>query len=397
MIGGVVIYTASGVLQPAERNAQPDLSSEYSTGLKQAGTDFRASLSKSLSTTKSSNPQAVLDTAARSFLDGWGVRAQSNQAFDIDEFRSGLSALGKYDKSTADAIRDFLLLTDPFDDRLVELRRALIEYALEHEQAEWEEFAFKLLRDGTNVYEISVLGRFLEAQQPGVYTEFVRQLAEDHLLLLSHSDPLPGDFFQLLGEVGDETTALLLEDVPIQFNVYATVSSALLQDGSGIVLLQQIARPTVSHQTTFMGRVALELLAQQAAAQPEAASALIDLAADESIPGDLWAQLADYVSGKSYITLTDPHGLSSGNTTIYRQEGNQILYRAQRTRLIEGLDAVERRLLLLEALRQLAPDSRANVFTVAGEWLTVNWVEPVIASAPTQSSQHGFGQSVTGD
>jgi hypothetical protein len=96
---------------------------------------------------------------------------------------------------------------------------------------------------------------------------------------------------------------------------------------------------------------------------------LVDLARQNLIPDDMWAQLVSLVSGKLQFTLTPPAYGTAATHTIYRPEGNQVLYFASGDTRSGGLDEAQQRLALLGTLQAFAPPHARRHFTSAGQHL----------------------------
>jgi hypothetical protein len=235
------------------------------------------------------------------------------------------------------------------------LRRVLIDLLLRFDGAEVEHFALELLNSHPTPSEIWQLGRYLEQKQPGKYTDSVRLIAEEAFL---HSDPateIPGGFFQLLGETGNGETAYLLSDVPIHQDAYANFALAAIPDGSGIPMLEQEALLQGSGQPSTRSRLIIELLASQAFRNPEAGDVLIEMAERGLIPADTWPHVMAIVSGSLMLTLEPPAQGQLETHTIFRSEGNQVIYRVVRPLVDEPPDIADQRHQLLDSLQALAP------------------------------------------
>ena len=121
-------------------------------------------------------------------------------------------------------------------------------------------------------------------------------------------------------------------------------------------MLEQDARAFEAGQDTLQGRLALQLLAQQAPQQPEAAAALIELAEQGVIPNGLWPYVLDIVAGSWEITVSEPPSDDLiGSHTYYHAEGNQVIYRVARHEDDIGEGREEQRLHLLDRLQPFAP------------------------------------------
>ena len=232
---------------------------------------------------------------------------------------------------------------------------ALIDLLLAFDLPEIEQIAVKVLMAEPPAQAVCRLADFLESAHPGRYAQEIRLAAESALLRSDDDTPLPGPLFQYLGLTGDVSTTLLLAQMPLHRDAYASVALALIPDGSGLAYIERDARLFEDGRDTVQGRLALELLAQQAHRFPEAADVLLDLAGRGLIPDDVWPHLFELVAGKWVLTLSEPDYGRMGTHMIYRPQGNQVIYRVARPE--EPMDSpdYDRRRELLDSLRRLAP------------------------------------------
>jgi len=121
-------------------------------------------------------------------------------------------------------------------------------------------------------------------------------------------------------------------------------------------LLVRDARLFEQGQPTAQGKLAIELLAQRAYLNADAAEALIDLAAQNLIPADIWPNVLAAIAGKQSITLIRPSEGLRAVQTVLGTEANQVLYRVANTNPPnEANDFEEFRLAMLEELLRFAP------------------------------------------
>ena len=254
-------------------------------------------------------------------------------------------------------IRDFLLESKDSAYVALELRQALLDVLLSIESPQVEEAALHLLASGPAARELVQLGVYLEWAEPGKYTDSIRFSAEQALINADSERVLPGEFFQLLGEIGTEETALILAAMPWHHGAYARIALANLPDGGGLAPLEREVRDLAAGGPyTMQARLSIELLAQMAPGNPEAAATLIDLAEQGAIPNDEWPHVLDILAGIWELTLLEPPpGQLVDSHTFFGQQGNQVIYRAAvpAYRVNDGLHA--QRLFLLNRLQPLAP------------------------------------------
>ncbi len=255
-------------------------------------------------------------------------------------------------------IRDFLLDGDHFVDAPPKLRQALLSVLLSLGVPEVDDVALQLLASGPAAPEVLQLALYLEGVQPGKYSDSIRLAAEQTLIDTDPTSVLPPEFFTLLGEMGNQETAMLLAGTPLHDEAYASFALASIPDGSGLLRLEQDARLFEAGRDTLQGRLAIQLLAQKAPGSPRAAAALIELAEKGVIPNDVWPYLLDIVAGNWELTLLEPPSSQLvGSHTFFSPEGNQVIYRAtlQPAQADDGLQS--QRLYLLDRLQELAPSS----------------------------------------
>lgn len=285
--------------------------------------------------------------------------ARDGGRIDGEQATRLLQALRLQGASALVPIRDYLLDTDNLDSAPSGLRQALLELLLSQRAPEVEDIALELLESQPPAAEVGLLGRYLERVQPGKHTALILSAAEQ---ALADADPgvlLPPDFFLLLGEIGDEQTAMLLAGAPPHREIYAGFALAMIPDGTGLTLLDSSARQFLEGLDTVQGRLAIQLLAQQAPARPQAAADLLRLAEAGAIPSDLWPYVLDIVAGNWELSL-DPDGEVIGSHTYNRPEGAQVIYRVVRIPedADEGLQG--ERLYLLDRLEPFAPAELAT-------------------------------------
>lgn len=232
----------------------------------------------------------------------------------------------------------------------------LLQVLLSIDLPETEVIALDWMMSDPSPRAVAALSFYLGKRAPGVHDAVIRGIAEQSLLTSPSFSDVPGELFQLLGEYGDIGTVNLLADMPWHRDAYASVALALIPDGSGIDLLVRDARLFEQGQVTTHGRLALELLVQQAYVQPEAAEVLLDLAGQGLIPTDLWPDLLAAAAGDQEISLVRPMSGLQSMHTIFRPEGNQVFYRIRTINTpSEENEIDEFRIALLEELLQFAP------------------------------------------
>ncbi len=253
-------------------------------------------------------------------------------------------------------IRDFLLDAIRTGQVPPELRQAVLEVLLSLGLPEVEGVALQLLGSGPAAFEVLELGLYLEGAEPGKYSDAILRAAEQALIEADPTMMLPAGFFQFLGELGNEETALLLAKMPWHHYAYASIALASIPDGSGVATLERNALAFAAGRDSMRGRVAIQLLAQMGPQFPEAAASLLKLAEQGAIPPDVWPHVLDIVAGNWELTLLEPMpGDLVWSHTFYHRVGNQVIYGATRRQDVTDDALLAQRLYLLDQLLPLVP------------------------------------------
>jgi hypothetical protein len=232
--------------------------------------------------------------------------------------------------------------------------RELLTLLMTLEGQEAEALALQWLQMGPSPRAFAELARYLGNAAPGVHDATIRLAAEERLAMAAALSDVPGEVFQVLGEFGDAGTVSMLLDMPWHRDAYASVALALVPDGSGLVSIIEDARLFEEGSITTHGRLAVELLAQEAHRDSAASELLLELAERQLIPADMWSDLMATAAGQQQISLIRPSVGLRGIHTILRPEGNQVLYRVART-TPPSTNIHQFRLALLDGLRMYAP------------------------------------------
>lgn len=289
---------------------------------------------------------------------------------DAAALESLLAELARHGDGAIWSIRDFLLKTGgdyaaTEDSALREVRGALLELLLATDLPDVELMAAELIDSTYDAREVWRLGRYLDSVRPGAYDNLIRHAGQQVLFASGDETLLPGEFFQLIGEAGDLGTAGLLLNEPMHRDAYVSVALALIPDGSGMPLVEEDARLFADGHYTQHGRLAIELLAQQAPAQLSDSQLLVDLAERHRIPTDLWEPVLGLVAGQRSITLEPPDSGWRQTSMIHRPEGNQSIFRIERDPALDSFETIGRRLMLLHQLLPHAPDHLRGTMTTA--------------------------------
>lgn len=293
---------------------------------------------------------------ADELLDELQTLAWDKDTVDVEEASDLLSRLQLQGADAIIPIRDFLLDAKRTGQVPPELRQAVLEVLLGMELPEVEGVALQLLVSGPEAFEVLELGLYLEGVEPGKYSDAILLAAEQALIEAGPAVMLPAEFFQFLGEIGNEETVLLLAEMPLHHQVYARMALASIPDGSGLATLEQDILSFAADRNSIHGHVAIQLLAQVGPQFPEAATFLIKLAEQGGIPRDVWPHILDIVAGNWELTLLEPMpGDLVWSQSLYHPLGNQVIYGTTRRQNATDEAFNAQRLYLLDQLLLLAP------------------------------------------
>lgn len=239
------------------------------------------------------------------------------------------------------------------------LRLALIDslHRIGGEQADM--VSVELLKTGVSAREFVVLSGFLENQDAGLYHSDIQYAGQQILAKSTDVDGVElGPVYQLLGEAG-ATSVDELSQAPQHMQHYASVTLALLPDGKGVPALLEELKRSGKKFDSQKDQLRLKLLAQVAVDQPEAATALADLASQNLIPDKIWPEIAAIAAGLEQIQLSKRDGTVLSQHQITSANGNQILYRSRTDGPRDAAEALAR-LAFVERLFRSAPDGAAN-------------------------------------
>jgi hypothetical protein len=183
-----------------------------------------------------------------------------------------------------------------------------------------------------NPKEIAVLARTLEKSSQGQYRQQALAAARAALAAAGAAKDPQVDvapLFEVFAHYGDASSVPELERAIGQWKYYATIALANLPDGAGISSILRQADPA---STSGNRVVALEMVAQLAAANPDARQALLSQVGNNQISPSLWPYLAAALSGDQYYPVAsaitpypDLKSMSDIKTT-HISSGNQNLY-----------------------------------------------------------------------
>jgi hypothetical protein len=212
--------------------------------------------------------------------------------------------------------------------------------------------------------EIAVLARNLEEASPGQYRGEALAAARSGLATaLGSKDPQldVAPLFEVFQHYGDASLIPELEKAMDQWKYYATITLANLPDNAGLPSILRMADPASGSGSRV---VALEMVAQLAANNPDARQFLATQVANKTIPPNLWPYLASPLAGDQYypvdsaITQYPQLQSMSDLKTTHLAYGNQNLYTLPGNQNLTA-DGIQQRLTLIDELLKSASDQAA--------------------------------------
>jgi hypothetical protein len=193
-----------------------------------------------------------------------------------------------------------------------------------------------MLPTTTDPRELAALASYLETAAPGQHRQAVLDATRKSLALaaagkLEGQDA--GPLFGVFQQWGGTNVLTDLTDAMSQWKYYAAITLANLPGGDGVPVLVQMARNPEMPKATQ--GVALQMLAQIAAQNPAARTALVERARANEVPEATWAEIASMLGGHSFqighpSADAIPSGPSGGNIKRYHLAfGNQNFYSGQ--------------------------------------------------------------------
>src|SRR5262249_54740353 len=152
---------------------------------------------------------------------------------------------------------------------------------------------------------------YLDQQAPGQYQTEVINAANDAFKLAAEGQ-LPGwdvaPLFQMLQHMDTSTATTAVQNLLSQYKYYSALTLVGLQGGEGVkTLIQQTQDPVGS--AAGQNDVAYQMIAQVAAQNSEASSALLKQARQGQIPDSAWPRIAMALSGEQYgMVALSPEG-----------------------------------------------------------------------------------------
>jgi hypothetical protein len=179
------------------------------------------------------------------------------------------------------------------------LRMGLIDALKQVGGPEAMDVALETLKNTAVPWEVAVLARDLEQQAPGQFHQEALTAARESLAQglaggLGERDVAP--LFQVLQSYGDASVVSDIEKALPQYGYYANITLANLPGGEGIpALIQEVQDPTAI--AGGQPDIAMRMLAQVSANNPQASEALVALARANQVSAGEWTSVASGLAG----------------------------------------------------------------------------------------------------
>ncbi len=182
--------------------------------------------------------------------------------------------------------------------------------------------------------ELALVTKYLEDQAPGVYRQEAVSAARDTLEQLARGQVQikdTGPLFQVLQSYGDASVVADLQKNMPQYQYYAAMALAGLPEGQGVSSLIQSVQESVANGHN-PNSFELQMLAQTASQNPDAAAALVEQAKQGQIPDRAWTKIVEGLAGDQYqvgkppLNPNDPSMPPVGLKTYHIEAGNQNFY-----------------------------------------------------------------------
>jgi hypothetical protein len=212
--------------------------------------------------------------------------------------------------------------------------------------------------------EIALLARGLEDVSTGQYRDQLLSAARAGLTAASASKDPQADvapLFEVFQHFGDASMVPELEKAIGKWGYYATIALGNLPDNAGLPSLFRMADPGSNSGNRI---VALEMVSQLAATNPEAQRFLTTQLANNAIPANVWPYLSGPLAGDQYypvdsvITQYPQFQSLSDLKTTHLGVGNQNLYTLPGSLTLTA-DGIQQRLALVDQLLQSTTDPAA--------------------------------------
>jgi len=239
------------------------------------------------------------------------------------------------------------------------LRLALFSALQQIGGAEAIGLAAQTLQTTADPREIAVLARTLDQMDPAQHRDAAVAAAREALALaaknIQATDVSP--LFEVLSKYGGATVGPELEQAAARWNYYAPLALASLPDGAGVASLVHMAQDP---EGTFRSssRFALQMLAQLAPQNPDAAKALLEQVSAGKVPDTAWYGIASALEGTRMFPGTsyfDSLPASGVDPKVYSIPSNRQTYRSYNYAATWSADQIQQQLALIDQFRAANP------------------------------------------
>lgn len=308
-----------------------------------------------------------------------------------EKWKLGLNELASQGSAAVPAIRQFLEKNQDINFAVIRggvmlgqssIRMALLSVLKQIGGSEARDVMVQTIQATAIPSEVALLGNYLEEQAPGQYRQQAVSAAKE-VFAMAAQGQLPGwDIGALLEMVRNFDSASAqstAEKLRHEYPCYAAMALANVEGGAGVpALLRQSPVPGEAGASAD-GNFALQMLAQVAALNPEASSALLQQARQGQIPESAWPKIAMGLGGDQFamfsFTADGRPDVPSvpGLKTYHVEAGNQNFYSvpasviaspeqvSARFNLIDQLIATKPGPAAVQALRDAREKLSANV------------------------------------
>lgn len=220
--------------------------------------------------------------------------------------------------------------------------------------------AAQTLQTTADPREIAVLARTLDQMDPAQHRDAAVAAAREALALAARNTQATdvSPLFEVFTKYGGASLGPELQQAAARWNYYAPLALASLPDGAGVPSLVHMAQdPEGSFRSS--SRFALQMLAQLAPQNPDAAKALLEQVQAGKVPDTAWYGIASALEGTqmSYGTsyLDAPPPVPGTDPKIYSIPANRQTYRSYNYSSSWPAEQVQQQLALIDQFRTANP------------------------------------------
>jgi hypothetical protein len=297
------------------------------------------------------------------------LNPQGITAGEAEEWRQRLQDLVAMGPAAVPAIREFLQKNEDVSFSALQgggmlgqasLRAGLINALAQIPGPEAQDLMVETLKTTALPLDVALLAQHLEQRAPGQYRQDALKVAGEILGIADRGELSGWDvnsLFQLVQTYGGTDAAVTIEQLGPRLKYYSAISLAGLPNGAGAASLVK-----QSEENPF----ALQMLAQMAVQNGDAATALVNQAKQGQVPEGGWGRIATGVAGEQYGMIGigndgRPQIPDFPEVKTYRVEnGNQNFYSVPFSAIDATPQQVKERLDLVDRLRAATQDPVAQ-------------------------------------